>query len=157
MLFSGCLLGKGQLLVFGTVSVQKALDQAISFLDRKKENWPEDIPYFPATVAAKSLCSCEGPTKRFKKSICSADRQTVIPLAGLANQSPRTDEHTKIRERYVLSHCARRSNMSQLRTSKAERAGGAATGDVRQAAPNPFLSRLFSSSFLFCVVARFPF
>lgn len=58
MLFSGCLLGKGQLLVFGTVSVQKALDQAISFLDKKNENWPEDIPYFPATVAAKSLCSC---------------------------------------------------------------------------------------------------
>lgn len=89
MLFFGCLSAKGQLLVFGTVSVKKAFDQAISFLKKKKRRKLARGHSVLSRGTAKSLCSCEAPEKRFKNSICSADRQTVIPLAGLANQSTR--------------------------------------------------------------------
>ena len=107
----GNLFG-GKRWLFAMVIV-KAFDQAIWYV---KIVLPEDTPYAEFTHATATSPQplpwlkgrkCEPATKGLKKHIYSADGQIVIPPVSQAISQPGCqlgDEHTKIREHYILSH-----------------------------------------------------
>lgn len=109
MVCLGNLFG-GKLRLFAMVIV-KAFDQAIWYL---KMILPEDTLYAEFTCTTATLLQplsflrgskCRTNTKN--PYIYSADGQIVIPLVSLAisqASSQSGDEHTKIREHYILSH-----------------------------------------------------